>query len=158
MILELKSTIKVTNEADVKPATGVVSGQSVKWLVGAGGGIPSERITVILASFKPGTYEELHWHLIEGVYYVISGRAIMKDIEGKTYNLKPGSVVYAPPGFTASHSWDIKEPLQLICVRATTDPETLFQFTVDKDKRSSVEFNQLNRRGAANFRKSLYSE
>jgi mannose-6-phosphate isomerase-like protein (cupin superfamily) len=112
---------------------------------------------VRLATFKPGTLEHLHWHLIEVFYYVISGRAIMRDIEGRTYDVGPGSVVYAPPGIAGSHEWDVIEELQLIAVRATTDPERTIQFTVDKKTMGShIEFDFLMRRGGGEFKKSFY--
>ena len=118
---------------------------------------PSEKVRVILANFKPGTHENLHWHLIEAFYYVISGRAVMTDIEGKTYDIGPGSVVYAPPGIAGSHSWDIKEQLQLISFRATTDSEKTIQFDVDSStKQSSIPLSHLVNRQATNFKKSLY--
>ena len=44
----------------------------------------------------------------------------MTDIEGKTYDIGPGSFVYAPPGIAGPHSWDVKEPLKLLGIRATT--------------------------------------
>jgi mannose-6-phosphate isomerase-like protein (cupin superfamily) len=117
---------------------------------------PSERILTILASFKPGIHEKPHWHLIEAFYYVISGRAVMKDMEGKSYNLGPGSVVYAPAGIAGSHDWDIKEELQLLAVRGTTDPAKIIQFDVDEStKQSSIEFGELIRWGGAKF-KSIY--
>jgi mannose-6-phosphate isomerase-like protein (cupin superfamily) len=81
----------------------------------------------------------------------------MRDIEGKSYDLGPGSAIYAPPGMEGSHEWEIKEPLQLIAFRATTDPEKNIQFSVDKTtKESKIEFDYLARRGAAKFRKSIY--
>ena len=152
---ELKSTLRVTNEADVKSLPGIVEGQTVKMMLGDDKH-PSERVRVVLASFEPGTYEHLHWHLIEASYYVISGRAVMKDIEGKNYYSGPGSFVYAPPGIAGSHSWDIKEPLQLISVRGTNDPEKTIQFSVDESsKESRIELDYLLDRNGAQF-KSLY--
>ena len=151
----LKSTLVVFNEADVKGGPGIVEGQTMKMLVGSKER-PSERLSVALATFKPGTLEQLHWHLIEGVYYVISGRAVMRDIEGKRHNLGPGSVIYAPAGIAGSHDWDIKEELQLIGIRATNDPSRLIQFDVDEStKKSTIEFKQLMRWGVSKF-KSLY--
>lgn len=155
-MMELKSTLDVFNEADVPSVPWIAKGQAIKSLVGSAEH-PSERIMVALASFEPGTYEELHWHLVEKFYYVISGRAVMKDIEGKTRELRPGSVVYAPPGIAASHSWHVTETLQLISVRASTDPETFIQFDVDlSTKQSSASFESLVARKAVHFRKSLY--
>lgn len=153
--MELKSTLKVFNAADVKEGPGIVEGQTIRRLIG-NDERPSERIHAILASFIPGIHEPLHWHFIEAFYYVISGRAVMTDIEGKRYDLGPGSVVYAPAGIAGTHDWDIKEQLQLIGVRGTTDPEKMIQFTVDEStKESSIEFEFLMRRGATAF-KSFY--
>ena len=155
-MMELKSTLTVFNEADLPAAPGVTQGQMLKQLAGSAEH-PSERLTVRLASFESGTHENLHWHLIEVFYYVISGRAVMTDIEGKTYDVGPGSVVYARPGIAGSHSWGIQERLQLIAVRATTDPETAFQFDVDiATKQSSVNLDHLAKWQATNFKKSLY--
>lgn len=112
-----------------------------------------------LASFKVGTHEPLHWHLVEALYYVISGRAIMQDIEGKNYELRPGSVIYAPPGLMGSHSWTVKEELQILSIRASNNFETKFQFTVDKDtKSSSIDLDAIRRHGVDKFQKSLYSK
>ena len=154
--MELKSTLKVFNEADLPAYVGLYKGQMAKTLVGSTEN-PSERMEVRLVSFKSGTYAKLHWHLLEKLYYVISGRAVMTDIEGRTYDIGPGSVVYAPPGIVGAHSWDIKEPLQLIAVRATVDTETSIQFEVDlATKQSSVPFDILASRQATTFKKSLY--
>ena len=155
--MEIKSTLKVFNEADIPGAPGVVGrGQLVKQLAGSAER-PSERLTVVLVSFEPGTHEHLHWHLIEVFYYVISGRAVMKDIEGKSHDIGPGSVVYASPGIAGSHSWEIKERLQLIGVRATADPEKTIQFDVDPTtKESTMPVDRLAKRQAISLKKSLY--
>lgn len=157
-LLELKSVLKVFSEADVKTISGVVPGQIRKPLVGVGGGTPSERLRLRLATFEPGTHEPLHWHLVEALYYVISGSAVSKDIEGKSYELGPGSVVYAPPGIVGAHSWTVKEKLQLLSIRATNGSEAMFQFTVDEDsKRSFIDLASLNARTRA-LQRSLYTE
>jgi mannose-6-phosphate isomerase-like protein (cupin superfamily) len=154
--MKLQTTLRIFNEAEVPWGPGIVEGQSFKRIAG-GEKTPTERIMVGLASFKAGTLEHLHWHLIEVFYFVMSGRAVMTDIEGKTYDIGPGSVVYAPPGIAGSHEWDIKEPLQLISIRASTDPEKNIQFTVDKKTlQSSIDFEYMERRGAVKIKKSLY--
>ena len=154
--MNLKSTLRIFNEADLEPQPAVVRGQTGKLLAGTTER-PSERLWAALASFEPGTVEGLHWHLVEVFYYVISGRAVMRDIEGKSHNIGPGSVIYAPAGIAGSHEWDIKEKLQLIAVRATADPEKLMQFEVNSStKESSIEFELLvNLFKGAEF-KSLY--
>ncbi len=154
--MELKSTLRVFNVTDIPSEPGETQGLTFKALAGSPDH-PSERLTIRLSSSQPGTHENLHWHLIEVFYYVISGRAVMTDIEGKTYDIGPGSVVYASPGIAGSHSWEIKEPLQLIAVRATTDREKTIQFDVDPStKGSSVALDHLVKRQATDFKKSLY--
>lgn len=155
--MEIKSTLRVFNQAEVQGAQGVVGhGQLVKLLAGSAEH-PSERLTVALVTFDPGIHEHLHWHLIEVFYYVISGRAVMKDIEGKSYDLGPGSVVYATPGIAGSHSWEIKEKLQLIGIRATADPEKTIQFDVDPaTQESTMPVERLAKRQAISLKKSLY--
>lgn len=155
--MEIKSTLKVFNEAEIPGAQGVVGhGQLVKQLAGSAEH-PSERLTVNLVTFEPGTHEHLHWHLIEVFYYVISGRAVMKNIEGKTHDIGSGSVIYASPGIAGSHSWEIKERLQLIGIRATAEPEKTIQFDVDPTtKESTMPLSRLAQRQAINLKKSLY--
>jgi mannose-6-phosphate isomerase-like protein (cupin superfamily) len=155
--MEIKSTLKVFNQSEVQGVQGVVGrGQLVKQLAG-NAEHPSERLTVSLVTFEPGMHENLHWHLIEVFYYVISGRAVMKDIEGKSYDLGPGSVVYASPGIAGSHSWEIKERLQLMGIRATADPEKTIQFDVDPaTQESTMPVDRLAKRQAISLKKSIF--
>jgi mannose-6-phosphate isomerase-like protein (cupin superfamily) len=156
-VMDIKSTLKVFNEADMPFAQGLAgAGHRRKQLAGSAEH-PTERLSAALVTFEPGTHEHLHWHLVEVFYYVISGRAIMKDIEGKTYDVGPGSVVYASPGIASSHSWEITEKLQLIGIRATADPEKLIQFDVDPDtKESTLPLERLAARQVIDFKRSLY--
>jgi quercetin dioxygenase-like cupin family protein len=153
--MEIKTTLQVFNEAEMKPEPGGTHGQTVKGLVG-NPRHPTERIRIALATFKPGTLEPLHWHPIEALYYVVSGRAVVRDFGGKEYDAGPGTVIYAPPGIAGSHEWLVKEEMQLLSVRATTDSERKLQLTVDKEtKRFYIDFDELIKRGGASF-KSLY--
>jgi mannose-6-phosphate isomerase-like protein (cupin superfamily) len=154
-MIELKSTLRVINEADLKSQPGAHANQTGKFLVG-GDECPSERIHMKLMSFVSGAHAPLHWHPTEASYYVISGRAVITDIEGKTCEVGPGTCIYYPPGITGSHQWDVKEPMQLITVRATTDPSKLLQFRVDKaTMESSIELDRLVKHKAVQF-KSIY--
>jgi len=155
--MEIKSTLRVFNESEVQAFPGVVPrGQMVKPLAG-NAERPTERLTVNLVNFEAGVHEHLHWHLIEVFYYVIAGRAVMKDIEGKSYELGPGSVIYASPGISSSHSWEIKEKLQLLGIRASADPEKMIQFDVDPaTQTSTMPVERLARRQAISLKKSLY--
>jgi mannose-6-phosphate isomerase-like protein (cupin superfamily) len=155
--MDIKSTLRIFNEADLTGAQGVAGrGMLVKQLAG-NAERPTERLTVNLATFEPGIHERLHWHLIEVFYYVISGQAEMKDIEGGTHEIGPGTVIYASPGIAGAHSWLIKERLQLIGIRATSDPERTIQFDVDPaTKESAIPLWRLEQRQAINIKKSLY--
>ncbi len=149
--MDIRSTLMVINEAELSPQTGMAEGQSVKPIVG-NEERPSDRVRVALATFEPGTLERLHWHPIEAFYYVISGRATVRDFEGKEYDAGPGTSIYAPPGIAGSHEWEVKEKMQLLSVRASTDSAKKMQFTVDKDtKRSFIDIDDLIRRGGVSF-------
>ena len=155
--MDIKSTLRLFNEAELKGIQGVAGrGMNVKQLAG-NAERPTERLTVNLATFEPGVHEHLHWHLIEVFYFVLSGRAEMKDIEGGTHEITAGMVIYAPPGIAGAHSWFIKEKLQLIGIRATSDPEKTIQFDVNPEtKDSSIPLWRLEQRQAINIKKSLY--
>jgi quercetin dioxygenase-like cupin family protein len=150
--MEIKSTLKVFNEAQVPAQRGVTDGQMFKPLVG-NAQIPTDRIRAGLANYEPGTIEELHWHPIEAFYFVISGHAIVRDLEGNEHHAGPGSVIYAPPGIAGAHEWEVKEGLQLLAFRATTESDRKFQFTVDKKtKRSYIDLEDLARLGGVSFK------
>lgn len=150
--MEVKSTLVVFNEAEVKAQTGVTGGQTLKPLLGTGNR-PTERIRAALANYQPNTIEQLHWHPIEAFYFVISGQAIVRDINGKEYAAGPGTVIYAPPGIAGSHEWEVKESLQLLSIRASTESVRKLQFTVDKTtKRSYIDLDELAKRGGIDFK------
>ena len=62
--MELKSALQVFSESDVPVSPGVVQGLTIKKLAGDAGH-PSERISVGLATFAPGTHEHLHNIVVE---------------------------------------------------------------------------------------------
>lgn len=150
--MEVKSTLKVIDQAGLKSHPGVCKGQTGKQLVGFPE-LPTDRIRVSLATYEAGSLEELHWHPIESFYYVISGHATVRDIEGREYEVGAGTFIYTSAGIAGAHEWEAKEGLQIIAVRATTEPDRKFQFTVDKKtKRSYIELDELARRGGISFK------
>jgi mannose-6-phosphate isomerase-like protein (cupin superfamily) len=150
--MEVKSTLVVFNQAQLKAQPGVTEGQTIKPLVG-NATYPTDRVRVALATYKPNTVEALHWHPIEAFYFVISGHAIVRDFEGKEYEAGPGTVIYAPAGIAGAHEWETKDAVQLLSVRATTESERKMQFTVDKKtKRSYIDLEELVRRGGVSFK------
>ena len=66
---KIKPTMRIVSRHKVKDTPGIIKGQTVRPLCGAKQ-VPSERIRVGLAQFKPNLHEHLHWHPIEVFYYV----------------------------------------------------------------------------------------
>jgi mannose-6-phosphate isomerase-like protein (cupin superfamily) len=149
--MDVKTTLKVINQADIPAQPGVTEGQTLKPLVG-NAQIPTDRVRVAFATYQPGTIEKLHWHPIEALYFIHTGAAIVRDIEGNEYAVGPGTVIYAPAGIAGAHEWEVQESLTLLAVRASTDSARKMQFTVDKEtKRSFIELDELARRGGLSF-------
>jgi len=150
--MEVKSTLRVIDQATVQAQGGVTDGQSLKRIVGFSD-TPTDRIRIALATYQPGTLEALHWHPIEAFYYVISGHATVRNFEGEEFEVGPGTGIYAPAGIAGAHEWEVKEALQLLSVRATTEPDRKMQFTVDKEtKRSYIDLEELAKRGGVSFK------
>jgi len=151
--MQLKSTLRVINEADFKGQRGVTEGQTYKRLVGWPEVQVTDRVRLGRASYLPGTYEQLHWHPIEACYYVISGHATVRDVEGKEYEVSAGSIIYAPAGVAGAHEWEVKEALELLDIRATTETNRKMQFTVDKKTmRSYIDLDELEKREGISFK------
>lgn len=150
--MDVKSTLKVINKAAVQGQVGVIPGQTMQRLVGCPE-VPTDRLRVGYASYRPGSLEELHWHPIEAFYFVISGHATVRDIEGNAFEVGPGTAIYAPPGIAGAHEWEVKEGLEILAVRGTTESDRKMQFTVDKKtKRSYIDLDELAKRGGVSFK------
>ena len=151
--MEVKSTLRVINEKDYKGSRGVTDGQTYTRLIGWPEVFMTDRVRLGRASYKPGTYEQLHWHPIEATYYVISGHATVRDINGKEYPVEAGSIIYAPAGIAGAHEWEVKESLELIDIRACNETNRKIQYTVDKaTKRSYIDLEDLKYRDAISFK------
>jgi quercetin dioxygenase-like cupin family protein len=77
--------------------------------------VEGERMIVALMRMPAGTGAELHWHPNEQWMYVVEG-TFTANIDGKTFEAKPGSILYIPPNIVHS-------------VRATREADGAF-FTV----------------------------
>jgi len=151
--MEFESTLRVIDKSQVTELPGVVEGQTVQPLVGVPE-FPSERVRVAVATFKPGTHEELHWHAIEVFYYVMAGSATVRDYHGREYPVSAGSAIYAPPGIAGAHEWEVGgDGLQLLSIRATLEGHKRMQFTVDREtRRSYIELDELAKMDGVSFR------
>jgi quercetin dioxygenase-like cupin family protein len=149
---EVKSTLKVIHDGDLASQPPVTEGQTMKYLVGCEG-VPADRLRVGLATYAPGRVEQLHWHPIEALYYVVSGHAVVRNYEGVEVEAGPGTVIYAPAGIAGAHGWVVKEGLQLFVVSATVETDRKLQFKIDeKTKRSYVDLEKLTKRNATSFK------
>lgn len=150
--MEVKSTLRVIDQANVKARGGVTDGQTLKPIVGFAD-TPTDRIRIALATYKAGTLEALHWHPIEAFYYIISGHAIVRNIEGEEFHVGGGTGIYAPPGIAGAHEWEVKESLELLDIRATNETNRKIQYTVDKKTmRSYIDIQDLEYREAISFK------
>ena len=150
--MDIKSTLKVIDAADVAAGEGVIPEQRFKRLVGCPD-VPTDRLRVGVASYTPGAIEALHWHPIEAFYFVLSGHATVRDYEGREYEVHAGCAIYAPPGIAGAHEWEVKEGLTLLAVRGTPESDRKLQFTVDKQtKRSYIDLDDLVKRGGVSFK------
>jgi mannose-6-phosphate isomerase-like protein (cupin superfamily) len=154
--MQPKSALQVFNQASVASSPGVIDGLTIRKLAGSDEH-PSERISVGLATFGPGTHEHLHWHLIETFHYIVAGRGIVRDLAGHSYEVGPGDVVYGPPGIHGAHEWEVRETLQLLTIKATNAAERAIQFTIDRERREcSADLAYLVERGAGDMKASFY--
>lgn len=101
--MKVESTLRVIDQASLKAQVGVTDGQTMKRLVGCPE-VPTDRVRVGLATYEPGTKEDLHWHPIESFYYVISRHATVRNFESKEFEVGPGTALYAPAGIAGAHA------------------------------------------------------
>jgi mannose-6-phosphate isomerase-like protein (cupin superfamily) len=151
--MDVKPTLKVLNQADFPGGRGVTDGQNYQRLVGWPECQETDRVRIGRATYKPGTLEKLHWHPIEACYYVISGHATVRNLNGEEFEVGPGSMIYAPAGIAGAHEWEVKEALELLDIRATNVTNRKIQYTVDQEtKRSYIDVEDLAYRDAISFK------
>ena len=151
--MEIKSTLQVLNQADYPGRRGVTDGQTYQRLVGWPEVNETDRVRLGRATYKPGTYEQLHWHPIEAYYFVVAGHATVRDLDGNEYPVGPGCSIYAPAGIAGAHEWEVKEYLELLDIRACNETNRKIQYTVDKEtKRSYIDLEDLHYRDAISFK------
>ena len=141
--MEIKSSLKLVNPADIESKPGMGrKGHTIQALIGTD--IPTDRMRVTLATYEPNVLEKLHWHPIEAFYFMLSGHAVVRDIEGNEMELGPGMAIYCPAGIAGAHEWETRDHVQLLAFRGTQESNRKLQFTVDKDtKRSYIELEDL---------------
>jgi quercetin dioxygenase-like cupin family protein len=84
-------------------------GIKLRTVIGEKDGAPNFFMRVV--SFEAGAEGPNHSHPYEHETYVTSGTGVV-EVEGKTFSLKPGDVVYIPPD--ASHCFRTTEPMEML--------------------------------------------
>ena len=147
----VNASLQVRHQTDTPGGRGVVDGQTYQPLIGVADR-STDRVRVGRATYRAGTLEPLHWHPVEALYYVVSGAATVRDIEGNEYEVEAGSFIYAPPGLAGAHEWQAKESLELLDIRATNETHRKMQFTVDRaTMRSYIDLDELEKREGLSF-------
>ena len=150
--VEVRSTLRIEHETAVAGRDGPAVGQTYQALIGTDER-PTDRVRLGRATYLPGTVEQLHWHPVEALYYVLSGHATVRDVEGRETEVRAGSIVYAPAGLAGAHEWRVHEALELLDIRATNETSRKLQFTVDPATlRSSIDVEELAKRDGISFR------
>lgn len=150
--VDIQSTLVISHQSEVTGRDGPAVGQTYQALIGTDER-PTDRVRLGRATYRPGTVEQLHWHPVEALYYVISGQAMVRDVEGRETAVGPGSIVYAPAGLAGAHEWRIDDTLELLDIRATNEASRKLQFTVEPTTlRSSIDVDELAKRDGISFR------
>jgi quercetin dioxygenase-like cupin family protein len=149
--VEVRATLQVHHQGEVEGGPGPAEGQTYQRLIGTDDR-PTDRVRLGRSTYRAGTIEQLHWHPIEALYYVISGDATVRDIGGNEYAVGAGSFIYAPAGIAGAHEWEVGESLELLDIRATNETDRKMQFTVDRETlRSFIDIDELEKREGISF-------
>ena len=105
----IKKHIHYLDEEAIEMTEAGAHGIKMRTVIAEEDGAPNFLMRVI--SFQANAASPNHSHPWEHETFVISGNGII-EVDGKTVNLKPGDVVYVPPG--ADHCFRTTEPMELL--------------------------------------------
>ncbi len=84
----------------------------------SGGGEPCEAVEFKVTEFLPGYSHRLHVHPTQlEILYVLSGRGVHEDGEGRRTPFGPGDVVFIPAGCRHANHNPHPEPLRVAVVK-----------------------------------------
>ena len=78
--------------------------------------------SLLVNEMAPGYKGKEHRHDVEHGWYILKGTGMIQ-MEGKTYDIKPGDAVFAPIGVPHSVECTGREPLKYVVVYAPPGPE-----------------------------------
>jgi len=81
--------------------------------------------TFLMSTLAPHTGQTgVHTHVVDEIIYVITGRGEGED-DGKTFELVPGTIIYAPAGVKHNCKNFSDETMQMYCVYVPALPEEI---------------------------------
>ncbi len=81
--------------------------------------------TFLMSTLAPHTGQTgVHTHVVDEIIYVITGRGEGED-DGKTFELMPGTIIYAPAGVKHNCKNFCDETMQMYCVYVPALPEEI---------------------------------
>ena len=84
----------------------------------SGGGKPCEAVEFKVTEFLPGYSHRLHVHATQvEILYVLSGRGVHEDTEGRRVGFGPGDVVFIPAGCWHANHNPHSDPLRVLVVK-----------------------------------------
>ena len=117
-----------------KSAGAGLEGVFLKWMVDEAFGAAHHRMLFI--EYQPGVGIGLHDHTFEEAYFILSGE-VQATLDGKTYDLKPGDVVWTGVGCVHAFRNVGTAPVRWLETFAPQPPrENVFRFMADWDARA----------------------
>ena len=105
-------------EVPAEEADGEAKGVKVRWLISKETGAPN--FAMRLFEVEPGGYTPHHTHPWEHEIYILSGRGLAVGEEGEK-PIKPGDVIYIPPGERHQLRNNGDKPLRFLCLIPIVD-------------------------------------
>jgi quercetin dioxygenase-like cupin family protein len=115
---------------------GLAPGVFLKWLIDEASGAVHHRLLFI--HYEPGANIALHDHTFEESYFILSGE-VEATLDGRTYTVGPGSVVWTGVGCVHAFANVGSVPVQWLETFSPQPPrENVFRFMAEWDRRGAA--------------------
>lgn len=104
----MKKVVRIGVE-DRRPRLARYAGASVHTIVDPTMA-PVEDLRFGISRLEPGGHAGLHYHSVEAIEFILSGRAIVIGPDGERMEMGPGDTVVFAPGPEAAHAWEYLGP------------------------------------------------
>jgi quercetin dioxygenase-like cupin family protein len=98
---------------------------------------PTESLVVGVVTINSNMKIAAHYHNIEELQYILSGKGIVYDRKGKGHSINQGDFVYCPSKEIGTHSFENtgNEPLFILYVYPSHSGKSLEVITYEKKER-----------------------